>query len=202
MTFPVLMVVLMALAAAGFLGLGFRGLFARAPLVFPSRRVVLLILPCFLPGLLFPFFIPLDPHRHPGAPAPWLVLLPAAITLAVLLLVWKVVRGYTVLGAEDRALAPALRQAVAGLGLAYEESLGSLHLTAENADLTLHVQPGTGSAQIRLQPEDPPLLDRIAAALAAELARSHGRRQPLAFVVFAAVGALLLGVAAMLFRLP
>jgi len=201
MSFPVLMVALMALAAAGFLGLGLRGLLARAPLVFPSRRMVLLILPGFLPGLLSPFFIPLRSPRHPGAP-PLVVLLPAAVALAVLLLVWKLVRGYTVLGVEDRALAPALRRAVAGLGLAYEESLGCLHLPARDADLTLHVQPGTGSAQLRLRPENPPLLERIAAALRAELAGSPGRRQPLAFVVFTGVGALFLGVAAMLFLVP
>ena len=188
----------LVLASAGFLLVGLCGLLGRTPLVFPARRMILLILPCFLPGLTVPLLYLAGRRLHPaGASPPLVFFLPIAIFLAVLLLVLKVLRGYTILGAGDRALADGLRQALERLGLPYEESLGRMRLPTRNADLSLHVQPGTGSAQLRMEPEDRPLLDQIAGALRAALAAPGAPGQRLVFGVFTGVGLLMLAVAAL-----
>jgi len=172
-------------------------------MVFRSRWLGLLVVLCLLPGSAAPF-LALREGAVPRQPvAPVLLYLPLAVDVVVLALVLALLRGYTVLGAGDRALAGALKRALAGLALPFEESLGALRLPSLAADLSVHTQAGTGSAQLRLEPEDRAAFDRIAGALRAELAAPGppGGFRAVAFGVFTGAGVLLLGVALLVARL-
>jgi len=194
MIFPVVLSALLAVAALGFLLVGVRGLTRRAPMVFPAKRLIVLVVLCFLPGLAAPLALQLDRHFHLGSMPP-VTFFPPVLYALILALLIRLLRGYTVVGADDRALAAGLRQALDRLGFPYEESLGRMRLTLQNADLAVHTQAGTGSAQIRMEPEDRPVLDQIAAALRDALAAGGAPPQRLVFAIFTGVGLLLLGIA-------
>ncbi len=192
MPFSVVFPALMALAASGFLVLGVHGLLGHRPLVFRSRRMLVPILLCLLPGSLAPFLAGIGSRGVPLPPV--LIFLPLAVDAGALAIVVYALRGYMVLGADDHTLATALKEALRQLGLPFEESLGSLRLPTLAADLKLLQQGATGSAQLRMEPEHAETLDRVAAALRAALATGGGRFRPLVFAAFTFAGLVLLAV--------
>jgi hypothetical protein len=199
--FDTLFPALLVLASAGFLLLGLRGLLGRRPLVFRSRLMLVVIVLCLLPGSVAPFLALSLPGARTGPAPDAFLLLPLVVDVAVLALVLYVLRGYVILGADDHALATALKEALDRLELPFEESLGRLRLTRLDADLKLLQQGQVGSAQLRMEPEDRATLDRIAGALRHALAAGPGRFRGLVFVVFTGVGVLMLFLAGVVGRL-
>ncbi|HEY8022565.1 MAG TPA: hypothetical protein VIH93_15775 [Thermoanaerobaculia bacterium] len=200
MRFDTLFPALLALASAGFLLLGLRGLLGRRPLVFRSRLMLVVIVLCLLPGSVAPFLALPSGARNGPVPDAFL-LLPLVVDVAVLALVLYVLRGYVILGADDRALATALKEALDRLDLPFQESLGRLRLTGLDADLKLLQQGQVGSAQLRMEPEDRGTLDRVAGALRDALAAGPGRFRGLVFAVFTGVGVVMLFLAGVVGRL-
>lgn len=160
--------------AIWFLAIGLRGIITKRPTIFPARRNFWLMALCLLPSFIFPAQFLLNRQT---ASLPYLALLfPLLLYCPLLVLMWKAMRGYIIIGITEESLRDALHDALEKLQLPFEESLAKLRLTTLDADLSVAMQAWMGTAQLRIKgTRHDEVLKKIAEAMNDSLAHSSTR---------------------------
>lgn len=182
--------------AAFLLAIGLRGLIHRRPFLISSRWLFVLCALAFAPGLLRMGAGVLQ--AHPGAPSPL-----AWMNLAMFLLfagsMWLVTSGYSAFGVTEVSFRQGLYEALRRRGLPWEEAIGGMNLPTEDAAVQVGMHGWIGTAQIKVLPRArAALLRDIAAGMNAYYRGASVPVNPVPCLVYAVMGALLLGFAAVL----
>lgn len=137
------------IVTAWFLSIGLRGLIAKRPVIFPARHNFWLMVLAIAPSLIFPGRFLLD--KQMASFSMLTLLLPFLLWGVFLVMMWKAMRGYVVIGMTEDSLRESIHYALNKLHLPFEETLSKLRLTTLNADLNVAIQSWMGTAQLRIK---------------------------------------------------
>jgi hypothetical protein len=183
--------------AALSLYLGLRGLIGRRPLVFSSRWF-----PVILGVTVLRQLVPVAGNQHSADPSQGDVLpFGTLLVIAVFVASWFWMQGYMIFGASEVTLRKALHHALDERGLSYEDRPAAIHIPSEQLDLQLQINEWGGTASVKVAPaRGRPLLRELRKDMERFFTSHPISLQKNVFVVYTYVGALLLGIAALLMR--
>ena len=161
-----LMPLALAILALVFLGLGAYALARRRPFVLNSRWILLSILVAFAPSVVMQVSVAPVARLRPSRGHLDLISLGAPVMM-ILVVAFLVVatRGYTVFSTTQGSFRDALIGALRSLNLPFDETLGSIRLPGETAEVQVAVQGWIGTGQLRLRGGNRRLLAQIAKAM-------------------------------------
>ena len=171
--------------------LGLRGLLSRRPFVTSARRLMIVLLLCYLPGLVNTFGLWSGPFGASFSVMPFLLV----ITYAVLLFVfWRQFNGYFAFGITEESCRDALVTALNHLQLPFQETVSRFHLTSLNVDLQVAVTGWMGTAQIRMkQRAQAVVMKQISDEMSQYFATTSVGTNQLSVIVYAILGLVMIG---------
>lgn len=134
--------------------MGLRGLVRKKPMVSAARRNFWLVVLAFSTQMLPLLSIVFNERANSflgDSGFKYFMYLPPLMLGVVLVMMWKVMRGYVVVGATDASFRGALFHALKQLDLPYEESLSRVRLLTLDTDLQVSVQSWMGTAQVKFK---------------------------------------------------
>jgi hypothetical protein len=187
---------------------GLRGVITNKPFLFSAKINFWMVALAFSPGIFQPLYSLWELLSSSAEHAEdfegsllLLLLFPLLIYPVVLALIWRQMRGYTVLGVTDESFRQALYAVLKDLRLPFEERLSKLHLTSLDADLEANVASWMGVANLRIkQREHQETLERVAEGLNRYFAGSHVSVNMVTCVYYIILGVLIMASAGILAR--
>jgi hypothetical protein len=183
------------------LTIGLRGIIKKKPFLIPERQITWVFTIGCLP-LLFNLIWTLLSYRR-GNPIDeiWYgyYLLGSLLFIPAILLLWRKLSGYTVVGITYNSFRNALISVLARLNLPFKETIFKIHLVETNADLWPTI-PSLGIANLRITPKKhQPLLDQIAGGLRDYFVSPEVRINRISNILFTLLSVLAFGLAIELF---
>lgn len=180
----VMMLMVLALAGAGMLFVGVRGLLARRVTVYSGNWLLALIALCFLPQFM-------NGLKLLGA-APSLAAINLIMYPGLLLVFWFITRGFIFFGVSEELVNDALKSAFGKMGLKHELLLGSVKLE-DGGIFQISLQDWVGTMQ--LKPKNPAAKARtqeLVAALSGHFSASTAGIRFMPYWIYTFCGGLLL----------
>lgn len=175
--------------------IGYRGLKTGKPFLFPTHRLMWMIILCYVPNLLFVILQTtlLIVQTHQWAIASLTLLGMLAFGFGIYT-AWLQARGYLAFGITEDSFRDALLYALQKRKMAYEETISRIRLTDLKLDLAVVVAEWTGTAQLRLKEKGhEKVLDKIVAEMNAYYATTAVAVNPLPYRLYLAL-AILIGL--------
>ena len=129
-----------------YLTIAIRILFLGKPTILRSSWVV-----TFLGLLIIPFTYQVLTYVRGDSPFSWIGLAGPLLYLALLVFYFFVMKGYTFYGIAENDFQTALREALKGAGLSFEEKIGKIELTGSDMVLRYSYNAFSGSGILRFQ---------------------------------------------------
>jgi len=180
------------------LGLALRGIFTRRPIIFSFLWLMVIFVLLLVPLILNTLLLVASLNKFDfGA------LLSPLLMVVVFAMVFRNLRGYTVLGVSDNYLKDALNTALQRLELPFEESLSRIRLSSLDADLLVGMQSRMGAAQLSIKPAGHgKTLKQIVQAMRDYFATVPGKTNISAYVYYGLFGILMLATTIYFYTLP
>ncbi len=181
-----LMILLMALAlaGAGMLFVGVRGLLARRVTIYSGKWLLALVALCFLPQFM-------NGLKLLGT-MPSLAVINLIMYPGLVLVFWFITKGYIFFGVSEELVNEALKGAFGKLGLKHEQMLGSVKLE-DGGIFQISIQEWVGTMQ--LKPKNPAAKARtkeLVSALSEHFSSSTARIRFMPYWIYTFCGGLLL----------
>lgn len=180
----IIMLMVLALAGAGMLFVGVRGLLARRVTVYSGKWLLALVALCFLPQFLNGLKLL---GTVPSLAAINLIMYPS-----LLLIFWFITRGFIFFGVSEELVNDALKGAFGKMGLKHEQLLGSVKLE-DGGIFQISIQDWVGTMQ--LKPKNPAAKARtkeLVAALSEHFSASTAGIRSMPYWIYTFCGGLLL----------
>jgi hypothetical protein len=190
--FKALLLLPIGVMAVGFLFVGVRGLVTRRPFVFAARIFAWLFI-VLVASMSFSFVsLMLSPYSDG---IEFMSVAQIVMFLILIVVFWRVMQGYVVLGVTDDTFKQALSASLDELGLAHKESLGGYALDELGDVLLVSVQGWVGSGQLKMKTRgNQQHLKQVVAALRHRLAQDPGRASLFIPVTYTAMGLLMIAI--------
>ncbi|NNM68131.1 MAG: hypothetical protein HKM06_08995 [Spirochaetales bacterium] len=134
-----------------YLTIAIRILFLGKPTILRSSWVV-----TFLGLLIIPFTYQVLTYVKGDSPFSWIGLTGPVLYLALLVFYFFVMKGYTFYGVAENDFQTALREALKGAGLNFEEKIGRIEFTGSDMVLRYSYNAFSGSGILRFQKAQTP----------------------------------------------
>lgn len=181
-----LMILLMALAlaGAGMLFVGVRGLLARRVTIYSGKWLLALVAVCFLPQFLNGLNLL---GKMPSLAVINLIMYPGLV-----LVFWFITRGYIFFGVSEELANEALKSAFGKMGLKHEQLLGSVKLE-DGGIFQISIQDWVGTMQLKPKNQEAKARTKeLVAALSEYFSASTARIRFMPYWIYAFCGGLLL----------
>ncbi len=147
--FQVALSAILAVNALFIFGIGLRGLVTRRPFLLSSRWFYAIFLLSILPQAIFPLVQAFSGRAQPSMSDGlffWLILIVFVALAGYLALA---MRGYIAIGVTQESMRQGLFASLDELQMPYKESIGSVELIADAAELEVAIQGWIGTGQVR-----------------------------------------------------
>ncbi len=180
----VMMLMVLALAGAGMMFVGVRGLLTRRVTVYSGKWLLALVAICFLPQFM-------NGLKLLGQ-VPSLAVINLIMYPGLVLVFWFITKGYIFFGVSEELVNDALKSAFGRMGLKHEQLLGSVKLE-DGGIFQISIQDWVGTMQ--LKPKNPAAKARtkeLVAALSEHFSASTAGIRFLPYWIYTFCGGLLL----------
>lgn len=130
-----------------FIFIGGKIIITKKPLIFHSRWMFLIILILYIPLILFQLR-----QAFPFDKSSYLTLTIPLMLFLLLIYVWFILRGFSIIGISSDSFRNALLYALQKSGLQYTETFNKISLPEINAEINIGMQTWMGTGQFRWKP--------------------------------------------------
>lgn len=181
--------------AAFLFAIGIRVMAARRPLLFNARWLLMFLAVALSPGVV----IPLTLNSKSENP---IMLINILIVIVVMIIMAVAIRGYIAMGITNESFRAALHNALQGLDIAYEETLGHIKLTSHDLEMQVAVQSWVGTAQVKMkQSSGKPILEKIVKAVSEYYQTHETKTNNITPIFYLIMGLLMLVMGIVVIRL-